>query len=116
MYVLGRKSVFESVSELQPAFENLFARPTDLTLVTGEMFPTKRVLDDEVDGTVMTGVEHLGQYVFEMTKAKVQQLKEGGGQVQLPTLEEAYDVEEEDDDVVIEDEEGGTEEEDTPVV
>lgn len=29
----------------------------------------------------MEGVEHLGQYVFEMTKAKVEALKAGGGQL-----------------------------------
>jgi intron-binding protein aquarius len=106
--------VFERVSELQPAFENLFARPTELTLVTGEMFPTKRALDDELDGTVMTGVEHLGQYVFEMTKAKVQQLKEGGGQLPQPVLEEEEEddvVEEENEDMVVEDEEDIVDEE-----
>jgi intron-binding protein aquarius len=40
-------------------------------LTTGEMFPTTRSLDDDVQSTPMEGVEHLGQYVFEMTQAKV---------------------------------------------
>jgi len=49
-------------------------------LVTGEMWPSQRVLKDEegknVPGeTEMENVEHLGQYVYEMTSAKVQQLR-----------------------------------------
>ena len=40
-------------------------------LAPGEMFPTTRALDADVAGTPMEGVEHLGQYVFEMTEAKV---------------------------------------------
>lgn len=46
-------------------------------LTTGEMFPASRLLTDEVEGTEMEGVEHLGQYVFEMTQAKVERLKRG---------------------------------------
>jgi intron-binding protein aquarius len=109
--VLGRKAVFETVFELQPAFEKLFARPTELALVTGEMFPAQRALDDDVDSTVMTGVEHLGQYVFEMTKAKVQQIKEGSGM--LPPPDAAVEVEgdesDEDEDMgaAVEEEDGG---------
>lgn len=41
------------------------------------MFPASRLLTDEVEGTEMEGVEHLGQYVFEMTQAKVEMLKRG---------------------------------------
>jgi intron-binding protein aquarius len=41
---------------------------------------TTRVVDDEnVAEAEMAGVEHLGQYVYEMTQARVQQLKEGKG-------------------------------------
>ena len=40
-------------------------------LVTGEMFGASRLVDDDVEATEMTGVEHLGQYVYEMTKAKI---------------------------------------------
>ena len=43
-------------------------------LVTGELFPTSRALTDETEATEMTGVEHLGQYVYEMTQAKLKQL------------------------------------------
>ena len=46
-------------------------------LVSGETFPTSRLSTEEVEGTEMDGVEHLGQYVFEMTQAKVEMLKNG---------------------------------------
>lgn len=46
-------------------------------LATGETFPTSRLSTEEVEGSEMDGVEHLGQYVFEMTQAKVEMLKKG---------------------------------------
>lgn len=79
LYVLGRRSVFESSLELRKAFELLFKRPANLSLTVGEMHPAERQLHDEVEATEMTGVEHLGQYVHEMTHAKVKMLKEGTG-------------------------------------
>lgn len=74
LYILGRREVLESCYELKPAFDILFQRPSKLMLATGEMFPTTRSLDDEFQGTAMEGVEHLGQYVFEMTQAKLKAL------------------------------------------
>lgn len=59
-------------------------------ITTGEMFPTSRSVDEEVEATEMAGVEHLGQYVFEMTKAKVESLKAGGKQ--LPAIEETPEM------------------------
>ena len=41
------------------------------------MYPTIRLLGDEVKATEMVGVEHLGRYVFEMTQAKVAALRRG---------------------------------------
>jgi intron-binding protein aquarius len=48
--------------------------------VTGELWPSTRILKDEENKKVpgesqMENVEHLGQYVYEMTNAKVQQLR-----------------------------------------
>lgn len=76
LYILGRREVFESCFELKPAFDLLFQRPDKLMLAPGEMFPTPRSLDDEVQGTPMEGVEHLGQYVYEMTQAKLKAMGE----------------------------------------
>ncbi|KAE8373213.1 P-loop containing nucleoside triphosphate hydrolase protein [Aspergillus bertholletiae] len=76
LYILGRREVFESCYELKPAFDLLFQRPDKLMLAASEMFPTTRLLDDEVQGTPMEGVEHLGQYVFEMTQAKLKDMGE----------------------------------------
>lgn len=77
LYILGRREVFESCYELKPAFDRLLQRPDKLMLAPGEMFPTTRALEAEVEGTPMEGVEHLGQYVFEMTQAKVNALGDG---------------------------------------
>ncbi|KAJ4305036.1 hypothetical protein N0V90_000565 [Kalmusia sp. IMI 367209] len=86
LYILGRASVFESCFELKPAFDILLSRPSRLTLVTDEMYDLSfsRQMDSKIQEeqeAVMDGVEHLGQYVFEMTKAKVEALKAGGGQL-----------------------------------
>lgn len=72
LYILGRRAVFEGCHELKEAFERLLSnRPDKLELVTGEMYGgTSRSISNEVKATAMTGVEHLGQYVFEMTRAK----------------------------------------------
>jgi len=94
LYILGRREIFESCYELKEAFDRLLQRPDRLMLVTGELFPTSRALIDEVDATEMTGVEHLGQYVYEMTQAKLKQLNGG------PIITQALpDIVEDDDGV-----------------
>lgn len=89
LYILGRRTVFESIFELKPAFDVLFTRPDELALVTGEMHgETTRPVhaEGEVEGeAVMTGYEHLEEYVRGITGAKIEALKAGGGQ--LPTRE-----------------------------
>mgnify|MGYP005989439819 CR=1 FL=1 len=81
LYVLGRREVFEACTELRPAFDILLSRPDKLMLVTGELFPTERPSANEkgaIEGEVaMESVEHLGQYVFEMTNTKMKQLDDG---------------------------------------
>lgn len=77
LYILGRRSIFESSPELIQAFNLPLERPEKLILTTGEIFPASRLLANEVEGVEMDGVEHLGQYVFEMTQAKVEMLKTG---------------------------------------
>ncbi|KAI9828184.1 MAG: hypothetical protein M1826_006112 [Phylliscum demangeonii] len=74
LYILGRREVFETSYELRHAFDLLFQRPDTLQLTTGEMYPTSRALE-EVASVTMEGVEHLGQYVYEMTQARVAALK-----------------------------------------
>lgn len=96
LYVLGRREMFESCYELRDAFGRLFERPTKLELVTGEMWPTERLVGDQVESTPMDGVLHMGQYVYEMTKAKIDLIKAGGA---IPPLEKqnANGMEEEDE-------------------
>ena len=71
LYILGRREVFQNCYELKPAFDVLAQRPDKLMVVPGEMFPTTRTLDHDAPATPMEGIEHLGQYVYEMTQAKV---------------------------------------------
>jgi intron-binding protein aquarius len=111
LYILGRRAVFESCYEIQDAFKLLFDRPNKLQLVVGEMFPTQRLLDAEVESTEMAGVEHLGQYVFEMTQAKVKQLKEGELRLPVVTEETMVDDEDDDGDIIVEGEPDDIEEE-----
>ncbi|KAF2432838.1 intron-binding protein aquarius [Tothia fuscella] len=117
LYILGRKDVFESCFEVQDAFALLFERPTKLEVVTGEMYNnTSRMVDDDnVTGTTIKGVEHLGQYVFEMTQAKIQMLKTQGGMMPPPAIKEVEEVDSADEEVydedaVIENDEVGEEE------
>lgn len=74
LYILGRRAVFETCFELKPAFDILAKRPDKLMLVPGEMAPTTRELDSETSGTAMENLEHLGQYVYDITQAKVKAL------------------------------------------
>lgn len=89
LYVLGRKELFDTCVEMARAMDLFNKRPEKLVVVPGEMFPTQRKVDTEVEGTVMEDVEHLGQYVYEMTQAKVKSL---GGTVALQkSVEEGDD-------------------------
>jgi len=78
LYVLGRREVFESCFELSEAFSRLTATGEGkLELVIGEMWPAERAEGAEGQVAVMEGVEHLGQFVYEMTLTKVENLKQG---------------------------------------
>ncbi|KAL6231173.1 hypothetical protein BDW75DRAFT_50389 [Aspergillus navahoensis] len=92
LYILGRREVFESCYELKPAFDLLLQRPDKLMLAPGEMFPATRTLDDDIEGTPMEGVEHLGQYVFEMTQAKIKALGGEGAIVDETMPDEEGDL------------------------
>jgi len=99
LYVLGRKEVFEGNLELREGFARFWERGEKLSLVLNEMWPTNRDVDAKVESTEMESVEHLGQYVAEMTKAKVEQLRTRGKEVLPPVVEsEVGRVEGEEDD------------------
>ena len=99
VYVFGRRDVFEGVPEIERAFRGLFERDTEhLRLVTGEMWPCQRGVDDDVpdaeedgEGEVkyvnMHSVEHLGQYVYDMTQAKLKAIREGTERIPRDNME-----------------------------
>jgi intron-binding protein aquarius len=101
LYILGRREVFESCYELKPAFDLLLQRPDKLMLAPGEMFPTARTIGDEVQGTAMEGVEHLGQYVFEMTQAKIKALGGQDAVVDESMPDEQEDLVEDGDEIML---------------
>ncbi|KAI1613547.1 P-loop containing nucleoside triphosphate hydrolase protein [Exophiala viscosa] len=104
LYILGRRELFESCFEMKPAMDLLLQRPDKLMITTGEMFPAQRSVDDDVPATEMEGVEHLGQYVYEMTQAKVKAM---GGQVVVEKAardEDAYGGGEDEDGVEVDEE------------
>lgn len=119
LYILGRREIFEACYELRQAFEQLLARPDKLMLVTGEMWPAERQLAGadraEVPGEVcMEGVEHLGQYVYEMINTKVNQMQAEGaipGEAEMDIQDTPFDdVEEVADEDADEDDDVGPEE------
>ncbi|GAW21771.1 hypothetical protein ANO14919_112960 [Xylariales sp. No.14919] len=94
LYIVGRREVFEACYELRSAFDLLLRRPDKLVLSTGEMWPSSRTLTEEEGTTApneaaMEGVEHLGQFVYEMTVSKVKQLRAEQG---LPEEEEVSEA------------------------
>lgn len=114
LYILGRREIFEACYELRQAFEQLLSRPDKLMLVTGELHPTERLLTGDVKAEVpgevcMEGVEHLGQYVYEMTNTKVKQLQAEGAipggsemEIQETPLDVVVEVEEDENDAEVE--------------
>lgn len=100
LYILGRREIFEACYELRQAFDQLLARPDKLMLVTGELYQTERQnvedIKAEVPGEVcMEGVEHLGQYVYQMTNTRVKQLQAEGtiaGDGEMEILETPLEV------------------------
>jgi intron-binding protein aquarius len=84
-------------------------------LVTGELWPSQRILKEEegksVPGeTPMENLEHLGQYVFEMTNAKVQQLRAERGLEETELVAPSLEADEEGLGIIEEDNEGIEEE------
>ena len=105
LYVLGRTQLFqEQCPELSAAMTLFEQRSSQLSLITGEMYPTQRGLNDDVAGKVaeMAGVEHIGQYVFEMTQAKIAAM---GGSVRVADAMNGNEEVLEEDDIVEEVEE-----------
>lgn len=82
LYILGSKSLFDECPEWEPVMPAMESTPEKLTVVTGEMYPPtakSRLEADDVEGTPIENLEHLGTYVYQMTEAKVKAL--GGNMI-----------------------------------
>ncbi|RMZ82812.1 hypothetical protein DV737_g1885, partial [Chaetothyriales sp. CBS 132003] len=94
-YVLGRQALWEQCLALRPAMDLFLTRPTNLVKEAAAEE------DENESGVELQGVEHLGQYVYEMTQAKIKQL---GGTVvvdQALTAEEGADNLDEETDAAV---------------
>lgn len=117
LYILGRREIFESCFELREAFEQLLQRPDKLALVTGELWPSQRKVAEDASETVageatMEGVEHLGQYVFEMTTTKIQQLQGERGLPSDAEIQQVVDAQKQEIEPIPEDDEEAEDAED----
>ena len=89
LYIFGRQSIFENCFELQPSFSQLLAKPTQLQLVLGERFPTKRPSGPPAIGGAggvevfslepNTAITQLGTMVHQMATMQAQQYQQGNG-------------------------------------
>ncbi|KAJ8120648.1 hypothetical protein ONZ43_g2696 [Nemania bipapillata] len=88
----GQRALVKDILAFRCENESIFGMPKIVTTVdkyqgeqndllsTGEMWPSSRILAEEEgkaapNEAVMEGVEHLGQFVYEMTVAKVKHLR-----------------------------------------
>lgn len=103
LYILGRRDLWDTCPELAPAMQLFNRRPGELEVVTGEVFPSARLLREPIESdktATITGVEHMGQYVYEMTRAKIESL---GGEAVVKGMAKG---DEEEEGVVVGDGEG----------
>lgn len=75
LYVFGCKALLETEEDLKEITSRLCSNGDRLQLVTGEMYPTRRLGTHTVEPVIMEGVEHLGQYVFEMSRKMFEHIK-----------------------------------------
>jgi len=70
LYVFGRKELFEPCVELRPAFSQLLAKPTSLTLLPAERHPTSRAAEDvPSEGTLeVKDVVEMGELVAALAQ------------------------------------------------
>lgn len=112
LYILGRREIFEGCFELRQAFDQLLQRPDKLALVTGELWPSQRKVAEDANETVageatMEGVEHLGQYVFEMTTTRIQQLQAERGLSSDAEMQQVVDAQKKEIEPIPEEDEDG---------
>ena len=74
LYVLGRQSLWESVTELRRTFDLFQQHSTKLQLVVGETCPTERLVKDPVEDVLeVEDVSHLGMMVHQMQEELLEQ-------------------------------------------
>lgn len=91
LYVLGRGELIGTCLELEPVWKRLdrsaeTGGENELEVVPGEMYSSGKALEAESEGssgrqgTRMQGIEHFGQYVYEMTQTRMEYEKAKSGE------------------------------------
>ncbi|XP_063985951.1 RNA helicase aquarius [Diachasmimorpha longicaudata] len=78
LYVFARVSLFKNCFELTPAFDQLMRRPLKLQLLPHEVYPTKRLNDEEpsVPPMEIEDMPHVAKFVYDFYMNKVSGMKE----------------------------------------
>jgi intron-binding protein aquarius len=74
LYVFGRVSLFKTCYELTPVFNVLLERPTNLMLVTNEVYPPTRDLTEKpsIEPMVVKDMPQMAQFVYDYYQKKLQ--------------------------------------------
>ena len=73
LYIFARVALFKSCFELTPVFNILTQRPTKLQLVSNEICPASRGLNDAVEKPkVVEDMPEMAQYVFDFYQSKLE--------------------------------------------
>jgi intron-binding protein aquarius len=78
LYIFGRVELFRSCFELTPAFNILLQRPTSLSLVLDEVYPSSRKIDENLahdKPLIVHDMPQMAQFVFDLYKAKINVFK-----------------------------------------
>ncbi|XP_064403055.1 RNA helicase aquarius-like isoform X4 [Halichondria panicea] len=91
LYVFARVGLFNTCTELQPAFRLLLNRPTQLHLMPSETCPTERRAEEHVDMSqvfVVAEMQQMAHFVYQDYSMRLEALRQQNQQREAEELEE----------------------------
>lgn len=78
LYIFGRVSLFKDCFELQPVFNILLNRPTNLHLLPDEIFPGERKLTDKIESEpkIIENMSEMADFVYKFYLNRINDMKE----------------------------------------
>lgn len=77
LYIFGRVSLFKNCYELQSTFKLLLKRPQTLRIISNEMYPTERNINDHINEyRNISNMSEMAEFVYNMYMEKLETLKE----------------------------------------